>query len=208
MRALFTVFFVLVLALPAFAQTPGSGGYAKDLFGQLHPEDQGLARGWQDHLQDVLTEIAKTSDDPESIDSIDEFERLIAAPHLPFSIGELDGNWRMRSLQATDLGAFIYQYFPARIYPQAQAHVLDKNTGSQRHYGFMAQLDDTTVFFVGALYYGYESPRFYSSMAGVDTTPEQREFDAVAEIYKIGENHFLMAFAPRDNRARLYEIIK
>jgi hypothetical protein len=41
-----------------------------------------------------------------------------------------------------------------------------------------------------------------------EATDEQREFDAVAEIYKIGENHFLMAFAPNANRFRLYEIRK
>lgn len=34
------------------------------------------------------------------------------------------------------------------------------------------------------------------------------QLDAVAEIYKIGENHFLMAFAPSANRFRVYEIRK
>lgn len=72
----------------------------------------------------------------------------------------------------------------------------------------MAQLDDETVFFVGALYYGYEAPRVYSAMSDGGATEEQRAFDAVAEIYKIAEDHYLMAFGNTDDRYRLYEIRK
>ena len=207
----FIIFFALAFGLvgPASAETeePRAGGYGKELFSQLYPEDQGLAQGWQEGLSQLLDRLEDSSD-PETRAAIPDFRALIAASHEPFEIAELDGDWRMRSLQATDYGAFPYQYFPARIYPEGQAMVFDKNTGSQRHRGFVAQLDDETVFFVGALYYGYEGPRIYSAMSVGEPTPEQREFDAVAEIYKIGENHFLMAFRPEENRFRLYEIRK
>ncbi|UYQ72125.1 DUF4893 domain-containing protein [Pelagibacterium flavum] len=203
-----TIFIAAMLGMPALGQAPDTGGYAKSLFGRLYPEDQSLAKGWETGLQALLDELKDSSEDQETLDAIPEFERLIEAEHLAFSIEELDGSWRMRSLQATDYGAFIYQYFPARIYPEAQAMVFDKNSGSQRHRGLMAQLDAETVFFVGALYYGYEDPRIYSAMTPGEVTEEQREFDAVAEIYKIGDNHFLMAFAPSANRFRLYEIRK
>lgn len=197
----------LSLAFPALGQE--SPDYAKHLLAQLHPGDQTLAEGWREALQLRLDGLAQTSDDPETLDSLADFQALIDAEPIAFDISELEGEWRMRSLQATELGAFIYQYFPARIYPEAQALIFDKNSGSQRHRGMLAQRDDMTVFFVGALYYGDEAPRLYSTMTSGEITPEQREFDAVAEINKIGENHFVMAFAPEDGgRFRLYEITK
>ena len=208
MTRLTIILIAAMLGMPAFGQALETGGYAKTLFGQLYPEDQSLAEGWKTGLQGLLDELEDSSDDSETLDSIPEFQQLIDAEHAPFSIAELEGSWRMRSLQATDYGAFIYQYFPARIYPEGQAMFFDKNSGSQRNRGLMAQLDAETVFFAGALYYGYEGPRLYSAMTAGEVTEEQRDFDAVAEIYKIGENHFLMAFAPTENRFRLYEIRK
>ncbi|WP_158541580.1 DUF4893 domain-containing protein [Pelagibacterium lacus] len=208
MKPILIVLLAVLAGGPALAQAPETAPYAKTLFARLHPEDQGLARGWQEGLAGLLDTVRESSDDPETLDAIPQFLALAEAPHLPFALAELEGDWRMRSLQATDYGAFIYQYFPARIYPEGDAYVFDKNSGSQRHRGLLAQKDDTSAFFVGALYYGYEAPRLYSAMTVGETTPEQREFDAVAEIYKIGEAHFLMAFAPEDGRYRLYEIRK
>lgn len=206
MKPILIVLLAVLLGGPALAQPTGTGSDAKTLFSRLHPEDQRLAEGWQDGLATLLDEVRETSDDPETLAAIPEFAALIAAPHLPFALDDLEGDWRMRSLQATDYGAFIYQYFPARIYREDGAYVFDKDSGSQRHRGLLAQKDATSAFFVGALYYGYEAPRLYSAMTLGETTPEQREFDAVAEIYRIGEEHFLMAFAPEDGRYRLYEI--
>jgi len=205
---LVTILIAAMLGVPALGQAPDTSDYAKTLFGQLYPADQSLAQGWAAGLEGLLDQLKDSSEDQETLNSIPDFQRLVEVAHLPFSIGELEGAWRMRSLQATDYGAFIYQYFPARIYPEGQAMVFDKDSGSQRHRGLMAQLDAESVFFVGALYYGYEGPRIYSAMTPGEATDEQRAFDAVAEIYKIGENHFLMAFAPNANRFRLYEIRK
>lgn len=209
MRAVITALIAVSLALvsPGFAQD--TGGYAKSLFAKLHPEDQTLPQGWREGLTARLDHLAETSEDAETLDSLSQFQILIDAEPIAFDIAELEGDWRMRSLQATELGAFVYPHFPARIYPEGQALIFDKASGSQRHRGMLAQADDMTVFFVGALYYGYEAPRLYSTMVAGEITPEQREFDAVAEIQKIGENHFVMAFAPEDGgRFRLYEIRK
>ena len=209
MRAVIAALIALFLApgFPAFAQD--SGGYAKDLFAQLHPEDQALAEGWREGLATRIDQLAETSGDPETLNSLPQFRSLIDAEPVAFDISELEGEWRMRSLQATELGAFVYQYFPARIYPEAQALIFDKNSGSQRHRGMLAQADEMTVFFVGALFYGYEAPRLYSTMMSGEIAPQQREFDAVAEIQKVGENQFVMAFAPEEGgQFRLYEIRK
>ncbi|HWJ88813.1 MAG TPA: DUF4893 domain-containing protein [Pelagibacterium sp.] len=205
MRPLVVAIALLALALPAAAQNE-----AKALFGKLYPEDQVLASGWREQLSALLDQLEATSDDPETRAALPQFRELIAARPLPYSIDELLGDWQMRSLQASDLGAFPYTYFPARIYRDGERIVFDKASGSQRHLGVLAQRDDEMVFFVGALYYGYEAPRAYSALTASDSevTPEQREFDAVAEIYKTGDQTFLMAFAPEGGRFRFYEIRK
>ena len=195
------------LAMPSSAETPAEGTYGAQLFDQLHPNDRVLAGDWEQGLAKLIDTLAETSDDPETLENLDDFRALVDHAALPFAISELEGDWQVRSLQAQDLGAFTYSYFPARVYPEGEALVFDKNSGSQRHRGMMAQYDENTAFFVGALYYGYEAPRLYSAMmAGESVTEAQREFDAVAEIYKTGDQTFLMAFAPQNGGYRFYEM--
>lgn len=206
MKRIVVMLFFVLLGVQANGQAPDTGDAAKALFAELYVEDQSLAGAWAQGLLDLLDDLENTIDDQDSLDAIPQFENLIGATRQTFSITDLEGDWRMRSYQATDYGAFIYPFFPARIFTEGRSTVFHKNTGSQRHLGVLAQLNSETVFFVGALYYGYEDPRTYSAFSDGAVTSEQREFDAVAELYKIGNSHFLMAFAPNGNRYRLYEI--
>lgn len=208
MRRFLSLILVVVFAFPASAQAPEADGGADWLIDLLHPQDQGLAGDWQPQITKFLDRLWQDPPQFAYLDDIDQFPPLIAAEHLDFDIAELEGNWRVRSLQASELGTIAYQYFPARIFYEARAMVFSKNSGSQRHQGMMGQLDDSTVLFIGSMYYGYEEPRLYSTMMTGEVSDQQREFDAVAEIYKIGEDHFLMAFAPRENYYRFYEMKK
>src|SRR5690554_6057209 len=130
MRLLVVLFSLLALALPASAQSD-----AKALFGKLYPEDQVLASDWREQLATLLDQLEATSDDPETVAALPQFRALISARPVPHSIDELIGDWQMRSLQASDLGAFPYTYFPARIYRDGDRIVFDKASGSQRHLG-------------------------------------------------------------------------
>lgn len=208
MRRFLTLILVVLFAFPASAETTDTEHSADWLLEKLLPQDQGLVGDWQPKISKFLDGLEQNPPQFAYLDDIDQFRPLISAEHLDFNIAELEGNWRVRSLQATELGTIAYQYFPARIFSEAQAMVFTKNSGSQRHQGMMAQLNDSTVLFVGSLYYGYEEPRLYSTMMAGEVSDQQREFDAVAEIYKIGDDHFLMAFAPRGDIYRFYEIIK
>lgn len=195
----------LLLVAPAKAQ---EGEYAEILLGLLHPGDAEAMAGWEEtlagHLKTLRTEREETLD----ADAADTIETLVATERLAFTVGELEGDWRVRSLQTDGLGAYVYQFFPASIAPEALAMIFDKNSGSQRHRGVLAQWDEETVFFAGAMYYHYDVPRLYSTMMADAVTPDLREHDAIAQIHKIGENHFLMAFAPRDGEHfRFYEIV-
>lgn len=199
----------LTLAAPnAMAETDAERSYAETLMGLLHPEDADLAGDWQERLEIRLAALEEERAETLDAGAVAELRDRVAADRQPFEIDDLIGDWHMRSIQVDDLGVYAYQYFPARIYPEAQALIFDKNSGSQRHRGVLAQRDDGTVFFVGALYYANEPPRLYSTMMVDETTPQLRAYDAVAELHKIGEDHFLMAFAAPEPapRFRFYEI--
>ena len=208
MRKLLTLVFVVLFAFPASAESTDTGHGADWLLDLLLPQDQGLVGDWQPQLSKFLDQIEQDPPQFAYLDDIDQFRPLIAAEHLDFDIAELEGNWRVRSLQASELGTIAYQYFPARMFYEARAMVFSKNSGSQRHQGMMAQLNDSTVLFIGSMYYSDDTPRLYSTMMAGEVSDQQREFDAVAEIYKIGDEHFLMAFAPQGDMYRFYEIRK
>lgn len=203
--ALFSLAVLLAPSLAAAQETAERTPYYKTLIGTLHPGDETAMEGTEERIRAALENVRANSDDPESLAAVAEMEALLDHERIPFSANnELVGSWRVRSLQVDGLGAYAYAYFPARIYPEAQALVFDKDSGSQRHRGLMAQADPETVFFAGALYYGYESARMYSNHTDADNT--DRDMDAIAEIYKLGEAHYLMVFATEGGYGRLYEI--
>lgn len=203
---------LMLLTMPALAQTqaPQWSPYFKTLV-KLLPEGSFEALdGWEEALRVHLKEMLAEHDDAENRQYAAEILDLATAPRIAFdSEDELIGNWRVRSLQSDELGAYAYAYFPARIYREAQALVFDKDSGSQRHRGLMAKASDDTVFFAGALYYTYQSPRMHSALmdptAARDADPEQ---DATALIHKLGPEHYLMVFNYEPNRFRFNEIRK
>jgi hypothetical protein len=195
-------------ALPVFAQMSGQSPYFKTLHKSLPEGSYETLEGWEEALRAHLATLLEEHGDAENRASVAEILALADAPRIEMeSDDELVGNWRVRSLQTDGLGAYVYSYFPARIYPEGQALVFDKDSGSQRHRGLMARATPGTVFFAGALYYGYQEPRLHSAhMApGADADPA---YDALAMIYKLGPGHYLMAFDYDPQRFRFYDIRK
>ncbi|MCD7058726.1 DUF4893 domain-containing protein [Pelagibacterium xiamenense] len=174
----------------------------------LYADDRNAMKGWEEQLRAQLDAVAADPMDAEIAAWAREIRALLDADRLPIADdAEFLGNWRVRSMQVDDLGAFVYSWFPARVFREARALVFDKDSGSQRHRGLMAlEPNHRFYLFAGALYYGYEEERFYSAHMGEDAPNADRDMDAVARVYKLGPEHFMMAFAPDDGRYRLYEI--
>lgn len=199
------------LALPALAQAPeqpGASPYFKTLYKSVPEGAFESAEAWEAGLRDRLKAIMAEYPDAENEAGVRDILALVDAPRLALGPEDaLVGNWQVRSLQADGLGAYTYPYFPARIYVEGQALVFDKASGSQRHRGMMARASAEAMFFAGALYYAYQSPRLHSAMMApeADVDPDQ---DELAMLYRLGEDHYLMAFAPRNERYRFYEMRK
>jgi hypothetical protein len=190
------------LAMPAMAQTQQWSPYFKTLVKTLPEGSYEAFEGWEEALRAHLADMLEEHGGDENAEA--------ALPRMDFeSDDELIGNWRVRSLQSDALGAYVYNWFPARIYREAQALVFDKHSGSQRHRGLMARASDDTVFFAGALYYDYQTPRLHSAFMDQTAAREvDPELDATALIHKLGPDHFLMVFDHEPNRFRFYEIGK
>ena len=205
-RLIAPLFLALSLAgspLAASEELAGSP-YFETLSRSLPEGSYEALSGWEDALHALLEE----HDSPDNAAAAREILELANAPRIDFDgEDELIGDWRVRSLQADGLGVYAYAWFPARIYREGQALVFDKASGSQRHRGLMALASKDTVFFAGALYYGYEEPRMHSAHMdpGADIDPAM---DATALIYKLGPDHYLMVFNHDPGRFRFYEIAR
>ncbi len=203
------VLLVLAMTSPAvLAQAPQTSPYFKTLLKSLPEGSYEAHQGWEAALRAHLKSMLEEHDDAENRAAVETIMDLVNTPRIAFeSEEELIGDWRVRSLQADPLGAYVYSWFPARIYREGQALVFDKDSGSQRHRGLMARVTEDSVFFAGALYYGYEEPRLHSAHMALeaDADPER---DTTAIIYKLAHQHYLMVFDHGQERFRFYEIGK
>ncbi|WP_164730609.1 DUF4893 domain-containing protein [Pelagibacterium montanilacus] len=159
--------------------------------------------GWQEALPDAVADLGEA---PEQhiAEAAAQVLALVNMETRPLGDpGDIVGDWSARTLLVDGLGAYSYPYFPARIYREGRALVFDKNSGSQRHRGLMADTGQDRYLFAGALYYRDEEPRLHSAHMAGSPDPER---DALAWVYRLAPDHYLMAFAPRGGQHRLYEL--
>jgi len=119
---------------------------------------------------------------------------------------ELEGRCRVRSLQANDLGAYLYPWFGCNIQREAAFLVFHKPTGSQRRFALMEPEDKRSLFFLGGMYFSDEKPRGYSSDYTSEPSQDERNRDAIGLVYRIAPQHYLVAFAPNALGYELYEL--
>lgn len=211
MRLILTALTILaMLAPPLAAREDQHSPYFETLLESLPEGSYEALDGWEEALRRHLKALLEEHDDAENVAGVRAILGLVEAPRLDFdSESELVGDWRVRSLQADSLGAYVYSWFPARIYREAQALVFDKDSGSQRHRGLMARASADAFFFAGALYYGYQPPRLHSAHMDLAAEGEpDPDYDATALLYKLGPEHYLMVFNHGSGRFRFYEISK
>lgn len=208
MRARSIALMVVALVMTAAPLQAAGSPYFKTLHESLPEGTYESLAGWEDALRAHLKTVLQEHDDAENEAAAAQILALVEAPRFDFDgEEELIGDWRVRSLQVNGLGVYVYSWFPARIYREAQALVFDKASGSQRHRGLMALASEDTVFFAGALYYGYEEPRMHSAHMDPAAQPDPA-MDATALIHKLGPDHYLMVFNHDAGRFRFYEIAK
>ncbi|MDH5834636.1 DUF4893 domain-containing protein [Luteimonas kalidii] len=116
---------------------------------------------------------------------------LLQRPAL--ALGEIDGTWRVRSLQSNAGTVYAYPWFQARISPTACGHAFAKTTGSQRRSGQLYPMagDDTRLAFLGASTVNDDPPRAYEP----ERSPQSQRFgeeNSAGVLYRIGPDELLM----------------
>jgi hypothetical protein len=183
-------------------------GTVETLQATLQEDDRkGLATAG-DALKAQLEEIKKTTQDKESLAAAEDMLAVLATPRVPIaSSEELVGNWRVRSLQTGQYGAYTYPFFKCGISIEGKDLVFHKATGSQRRKGTLVREDETRYLFIGGAYVeGDPVGKYY----GVKDNPteEQRNLNSVGYLYKLGKGHYLMIFAPEGANGEMYEMKK
>lgn len=171
---------------------------------------------WPEHASRIHDARTITADWRQGQGAGDEFEaegrallaELLDAPTLPVRRPDLPGRWRVRSLQASSLGVFLYPWFKASIEPVGSSLRLRKTTGSQRRLGMLYANsgDPETLVFLGGTSVNEEMQPHYSR--GPDGNAEcALDSDSVGLLYQLAPDRLLMILdADWGGQFELYEL--
>jgi hypothetical protein len=179
--------------------------FAENHEATLLAEDRAALTGAEEGLRADLLNWEAT---PASQAAAVAIRKLLSLPRLQISDSSgLEGDWRVRSLQVSPYGANAYPYFPCRIFPEGEALVFQKSQGSQRRQGILGRAGDAEFLFIGASYYQGDPVPLYSGIAD-SADASDRKKDSVGTLHRVGEDHLLILFAPRDGRKEIYELVR
>ncbi len=179
--------------------------FAENHAATLLPEDREVLAGAEKGLRADLTKWEKS---PGSQAAVAEIQKLLDLPRQRISSpAELEGDWRVRSLQVSQFGAIAYPFFSCRIFPEAEALVFQKAKGSQRRHGLLGCSGDSKFLFLGGSYYEGDPVPSYSARRDHPTAAD-RERDSVGFLYKVGKDRAVMLFAPVGGRWEIYELVR
>lgn len=200
----------ILLAIALVITVATGTGRAEKTFAENHEatllaEDRAALTGAEGGLR---TDLLKWEATPASQAAAVEMRKLLSLPRLKISDSvELEGEWRVRSLQVSPYGANAYPYFPCRIFSEGKALVFQKSKGSQRRQGVLGRSGDGEFLFIGASHYEGDPAPLYSGIAD-DSAVSDRKKDSVGTLYRVGKDHLLILFAPRDGRREIYELVR
>ncbi len=180
---------------------------APPLSDALRPEHRASLETSEADLKHQLDTLAASEVDAESLKAIAEIRNLLALPRKEFADdNSLLGEWRVRSLQVSGLGAYAYPFFQCSIQREGKTGILfKKNTGSQRRFGLLARDGKHRFLFLGGSYYSDESPIPYSTLqdASVKADPER---DSAGHLFQLEKGRLLLVFAAEGSRGEIYEL--
>ena len=133
---------------------------------------------------------------------------LLDAPVRPIRRQDLPGQWRVRSLQASSLGVFLYPWFKATIEPVGATLRLRKTSGSQRRLGLLypsSAWPDALVFLGGSSVNDDLQPHYSRGPDGMAEAPW--DSDSAGLLYQLAPDRLLMILdADWEGQFELYEL--
>lgn len=106
--------------------------------------------------------------------------RLVSTIHQPITLDELTEYTSVRSIQMTEYGLEIYDWFSCSFYFEEDEMCFRKTGGSQRKAGHLEKTSDTEVYFDGWWFYGS------------DPEVNDSEHKETGKLYKLADNKVVM----------------
>ena len=192
-------------ATPATAATPPHSGIGCDWTRLAAPR----------HIDQVRTALQPLVGFTEALqgDGVDAPSRqdtleLLRRAQRPLPLGEITGQWQVRSLQMQGRDslpgfdfAHAYPYFQATIQRNGDCgYRFAKTTGSQRRSGVLYPMgaQPHELAFLGATTVNDEAPRAYD--------PQQAEHASAGRLVRIGPSELLMILDADTERYELYQL--
>lgn len=94
---------------------------------------------------------------------------LLAGEPVTLKASELMGLTKVRSIQFTDYGVFIYDYFPCRFIKDNTSLIFNKYRGSQRKWGHLYRQEDKLLAFTGCYYIEGNAPTYFNDKQFLET---------------------------------------
>lgn len=113
---------------------------------------------------------------------------LMQRPCQRIEADELEGLWRVRSLQGSPGHHYAYPFFKARIVNRDGALFFEKISGSQRRSGFFYKHKPDEWVFLGGATVNEEPQVTYSGISRGEMWPS----DSFGTLYQLGKGHLLM----------------
>lgn len=132
---------------------------------------------------------------------------LFNAPVQPIEPRALIGRWRVRSIQASSYGVFVYPYFAATIEAAGEQLKLSKTTGSQRRQGllFQSRGGKDGLIFLGGATVNDDPPVAYSGLGPDRQAPLAS--DSVGVLTQLGPDHLILLLDARYGSSfEIYEL--
>ncbi len=152
----------------------------------------------------TLATAAARGGDEASLDA----RALLERAREPLQLGEIDGDWRVRSIQVDRQQGYAYPWFDAHIAHDGTgngSHRFAKTSGSQRRSGRLYPMDGPGLVFLGARTVNDESPRTYTRIA-TPAAEAPGEHDSAGLLLRIGPNELLMVLDADGERFELYHL--
>lgn len=204
-----TAFLAAWLLLP----TMGSAAACGDWQSTVLPSDRSAVTVPVRQLLDQLPAHpidADPEDMADEVSSLNEARFLLDSASHPLPLGDIQGTWRMKSIQAGRTGAYAYPYFSGHIERTACGYHFSKTSGSQRRNGELLPMpgSDTALAFLGTFTVNDDPTRPYgpdNRLLGEPAGP-QGPANSVGRLLRIGPHTLVMILDADDKGFELYRL--
>lgn len=142
--------------------------------------------------------------------ALDEARFLLQRALHPLPLGDIQGAWRVRSIQVGRTDAYAYPYFAGRIDRSACGFRFSKTRGSQRRHGLLLPMadDDRALAFLGAATVNDDPTRPYGPDNRLLSEPAGPDgpVNSVGRLLRVGPHTLLILLDANDNGFELYRL--